>query len=200
MQKRVLFISIALVSLIVAQIGSYLVETHLDQNHVVEILPFLNLTHVRNLGGIFGLFQGKGWVFAWGSFFFLSGLGFYVFRDPRLKRFEYICFGLIAGGGASNITDRFIYGSVIDFIDVRGIPYWDYIFNTADVMIHVGIWPLVVASLFAGHEDKGTKEAVSEPIQGEESAETEASENDLATPVSQRRSPVPPKGKKKLNH
>ena len=164
MQKRLMFITIALVSLAIAQLGSYLVESHLQQNTVLEIWPFLNLTHVRNLGGIFGLFQGKGWLFAWGSFLFLSGLFFYVLRDPRLKRFEYICFGLIAGGGASNIMDRLVYGSVIDFIDVRGIPHWNYIFNTADVMIHVGIWPLVLASLFVEHGKKPKNETGDAPL------------------------------------
>jgi signal peptidase II len=44
--------------------------------------------------------------------------------------------------------DRVIYGSVIDFIDVQNIPLWNYIFNTADLMIHVGIWPMLALSLY----------------------------------------------------
>ena len=65
---------------------------------------------------------------------------------PTLERYEYICFGFVVGGGAGNITDRLIYGSVIDFIDIQQIPFWHYVFNTADVMIHLGIWPLLIIS------------------------------------------------------
>ena len=39
------------------------------------------------------------------------------------------------------------YGAVIDFIDIQGIPRWNYIFNTADVAIHVGLWPLAIGTL-----------------------------------------------------
>jgi signal peptidase II len=46
------------------------------------------------------------------------------------------------------VLDRLIYGSVIDFIDVQGIPYWHYVFNTADVMIHLGIWPMLAIGLW----------------------------------------------------
>ncbi|MEC7765651.1 MAG: signal peptidase II, partial [Pseudomonadota bacterium] len=61
-------------------------------------------------------------------------------------RYEYICFGFIVGGGGSNILDRLVYGSVIDFINIQQIPYWNYIFNTADLMVHVGIWPMLILS------------------------------------------------------
>ena len=37
---------------------------------------------------------------------------------------------------------------VIDFIDIQNIPFWSYIFNTADLMIHVGIWPMLALSLY----------------------------------------------------
>ncbi len=145
----VLYATTALLGALLAQTGSFLIESYVRPNRSIEVLPFLHINHVRNLGGIFGLFQGKGWAFALVSALFLAGLTVYVIRDKKLHNFEYFCYGLILAGGMSNILDRFIYGSVIDFIDIRGIPYWKYIFNTADVMIHLGIWPLVIISLLA---------------------------------------------------
>ena len=81
--------------------------------------------------------------------------GFYrLDRNSALNRLERVCLGLIVGGGFSNVLDRVLHGSVIDFIDVRGIPHWHYIFNTADVLIHLGIWPLVLYYLLAPNAQK----------------------------------------------
>jgi signal peptidase II len=96
--------------------------------------------------------QGQGWLFGALSVLLLAGVCAYLWFGAVLARVEYLCFGLIVGGGASNILDRWVYGSVIDFIDVQGIPYWHYVFNTADVMIHLGIWPMLALTLFASRE------------------------------------------------
>lgn len=149
-QNMLLFTAISVMVLIFSQASSYLINTHIPLGDSVAILdPVLYFTHIRNLGGVFGMAQGKGWLFAVFSFALLSGLIVYLWRARDLHRFEYLCFGFVAGGGFSNVLDRLIYGSVIDFIDVRGIPLWQYIFNTADVFIHVGLWPLLVYSLMS---------------------------------------------------
>jgi signal peptidase II len=77
--------------------------------------------------------------------------------SKTIQRYEYICFGFIVGGGASNILDRLVYGSVIDFIDIQHIPYWNYIFNTADMMVHVGIWPMLILSFWATSQKQPDK-------------------------------------------
>lgn len=46
-----------------------------------------------------------------------------------------IWFGLIIGGGASNLIDRIRLGYVVDFIDLK---FWP-VFNLADVFITVGV-------------------------------------------------------------
>lgn len=142
----------------IAQLGSYLIETNLPLHQSWDILPFLKFTHVRNLGGVFGLAQGKGWIFAAVSIVFLLALSIFIYRDKKTRAFEYICYGFIVGGGLSNIVDRFIYGSVIDFFDVQGIPGWNYIFNTADVFIHIGIWPIFIGTFIASrNKEESTK-------------------------------------------
>lgn len=146
------FSVIALICLALSQLGSYLVEHTIPQGSSVVVLPFLHFTHIRNLGGVFGMAQGQGWLFALFSVALLSALLFYLLKSQQVRRYEFICFGFVAGGGASNIIDRLVYGSVIDFIDVQGIPYWHYVFNTADTFIHLGLWPMLFIGLFL-HRD-----------------------------------------------
>lgn len=143
-----IFSAIALTVMLVSQIGSYLVNSMIPMGSTVEWTPLVHLTHIRNMGGVFGMFQGRGWLFAIFSVALIGGLIVYLLRSTSVKPYEYVCFGFIAGGGISNILDRLIYGSVVDFINVQHIPYWHYIFNTADVMVHVGLWPMLYLSLF----------------------------------------------------
>jgi|TARA_B110000238_G_C16107365_1_gene431109 signal peptidase II len=147
------FVAIVLTVLALSQIIGYWVNNAIPQNTSVEWSSLIHFTHIRNHGGVFGMLQGMGGGIAAISIALLIGVTAYLWFSPAIKRYEYICFGFIVGGGASNILDRFVYGSVIDFIDIQHIPYWNYIFNTADVMVHVGIWPLLFFSLLANSNE-----------------------------------------------
>ena len=62
--------------------------------------------------------------------------------------------GIILGAGSSNLLDRFVHGSVVDYV------YWHKwfefaIFNLADVMIDVGVVLILLQSFAAGR--KGAK-------------------------------------------
>ncbi len=143
-----LYLAIAVTVAAFSQLSGYWVNNTIPLNSTVELNSLVHFTHIRNYGGVFGLGQGLGWLFGLFSITLLAGVSAYLWLGKNIARFEYICFGFIVGGGASNIIDRLLRGSVIDFIDIQHIPYWNYIFNTADVMVHVGIWPLLFYSLF----------------------------------------------------
>jgi len=144
-----LFFGIALVVLALSQIIGVWINNNIEIGSTLEISDLVHFTHVRNFGGVFGMFQGSGWIFAVVSIGLLAAVAVYLSVSRSVERYEYICFGFIVGGGASNILDRLLYGSVIDFVDVQHIPMWNYIFNTADVFVHVGIWPMLALSFFA---------------------------------------------------
>ena len=150
-----LFAVIALLVTALSQVIGYWVDANIAVNSTIEINSLIHLTHVRNFGGVFGMFQGKGWFFGLVNIGLLAAVTAYLWFSDAVKRYEFICFGFIVGGGTSNIVDRLIHGSVIDFIDIQHIPYWNYVFNTADVMVHVGIWPLLFFSLFLDKEEAG---------------------------------------------
>lgn len=153
-----LFFGIMVAALALSQGIGHWVNTSIPVNTTVEWTWLVHFTHVRNFGGVFGLLQGMGWLFGIISISLLIGVTAYLCLGKNIPRFEYICFGFIVGGGASNILDRLIHGSVIDFIDIQHIPFWNYVFNTADIMVHVGIWPLLFYSLFL-HRDHETNSA-----------------------------------------
>lgn len=149
-----LYLCITLFVLTASQLVGYWVNNNIALNTTWEINNLIHFTHIRNYGGVFGLAQGMGWLFGLISICLLISVTAYLSLSEQVNRYEFICFGFIVGGGASNILDRLIYGSVIDFIDIQHIPYWNYVFNTADVMIHIGIWPMLVISLFFHDTEK----------------------------------------------
>lgn len=107
---------------------------------------FLRFTYIENHGGIFGIFQGHIIIFTIISLVLMV----YVYKT-ELKNFsEYseskkiaACF--IISGALGNMIDRIFRGYVIDMIDFRTI--WSFIFNVADVYIHIGIYILLISYL-----------------------------------------------------
>jgi len=152
-----LYAGVACSVALLSQYTGYWVNNNIDINSTIEINSLIHLTHVRNYGGVFGLAQGMGWLFGLISIALLAGVSAYLWFGKHVQRHEFVCFGFIVGGGISNITDRLVYGSVIDFIDIQHIPYWNYVFNVADVMVHVGVWPLLLMSLLVGQQQADKK-------------------------------------------
>jgi signal peptidase II len=71
----------------------------------------------------------------------------YVFKDTSIDKLSLIGYSSIIGGGIGNIYDRFLYGSVTDFlfIDLGGV-FKTGIFNIADLSVTTGMILIVWAS------------------------------------------------------
>jgi signal peptidase II len=121
---------------------------------LVVIPDFFNLTHVRNPGGAFSLLADLPDV--WRQAFFLGTgvlailllLLFLRRLDPR-ERLTAIAIGAVLGGAIGNLTDRILYGEVIDFLDFRlfGGYVWPT-FNMADCWIVSGVAILMLDIFF----------------------------------------------------
>lgn len=113
------------------------------------ISGFLWFNLVRNPGAAFGLFPGgKGFFVAIGVL--LIGVGVWAPLVMGGKRFNLglVGLGVLVGGGVGNLMDRlFRGGQVVDFIDFR---FWP-IFNFADMGIVIGtglVFVYLVRNLF----------------------------------------------------
>jgi len=95
-----------------------------------------NLSSV-NKGISFGIFNNTS------VFLLVIIFLFFIFFLNLLKIQHKLTVGLVTVGGLSNIIDRFIYGGVIDFLNLPLISE----FNFADIFICFGIL-LIVVDLF----------------------------------------------------
>lgn len=115
--------------------------------HDVVIAPFLSFSLVCNRGISWGYFDGAGNAVFWLIVvitslivLMLAVTAFYRWRDGLSVFAETI----IIAGALSNITDRIMYGAVIDFIAFH-YQRWEFaIFNIADFFIVLGILIIMI--------------------------------------------------------
>jgi len=121
---------------------------------LVVVPDFFNLTHVRNPGGAFSLLTGLPDL--WRQAFFLGTgvlaiilLLVFLKRLVPEERLAAVAIGAVLGGAIGNLTDRVLYGEVIDFLDFRlfGGYVWPT-FNMADCWIVCGVAILMLDIVF----------------------------------------------------
>ncbi len=124
---------------------------------------FVRLTYIENPGMAFGIdVGGKAW-FSLFSIIASAAIVWYLFR-MRTERLGFrMALAMILGGALGNLIDRvfygvvfdtapFLYGRVVDFIDVDffNINVWGYhisrwpVFNIADACVTLGVLLLLI--------------------------------------------------------
>ena len=164
-----------LVTLAIDQITKVEIVDRFAYGERLVVIPgFFNLTHVRNPGGAFsflatvsdgwrqGFFLGTGVLAIVLLLFFLRRLGAEEWLAP-------MAIGGVLGGAIGNLTDRIVYGEVIDFLDFRLIGGYVWpTFNMADCWIVVGVGILMVQMYF--EEDPPEEETPAPSAAGDEGA------------------------------
>jgi len=110
----------------------------------VEVLPFFDLTMVRNRGVSFGLLQADGigrWLLSAFALAVAVMLAWWLRQAER--RLLAAGLGLIIGGAIGNLIDRVTRGYVVDFFNFRDL-YFPYVFNIADAAISIGVGMLLL--------------------------------------------------------
>jgi signal peptidase II len=132
-------IAVAAAVIVIDQVTKVLVRGGLDLGERRELLPFLDLVHVRNSGVAFGFMAGGGALLVVGTAVaLLALLAFFV---THLRRpLVWLPTGMLLGGAAGNLIDRARDGSVTDFIKFPHFPA----FNAADSAITLGVVALVL--------------------------------------------------------
>lgn len=147
---------LALALVVLDQVTKALVVRAVALHDTVAVVPgLLNLTHVRNTGAAFGMFNSadlpyKSVVI---TLLALAALGAIVAFAGRLASESLLAragFTLVVAGAIGNLIDRASLGYVVDFVDVhwRGWHFWA--FNVADSAITVGAAAIILDLLLSG--------------------------------------------------
>jgi len=170
--KKILII--ASIALAVDQITKALAATYLKLNNSLTIIPnFFYLTLCHNEGAAWGLFSNKSWIIIIGTIIAIIIIYHFIYCFELNKR-NNLAFGLICGGLAGNLIDRFIYGYVIDFFDFYIFKYDYPVFNVADICLVIGVILLIYATI-KGEDLKNKKELPTEEITVDKTAEIKKS-------------------------
>jgi signal peptidase II len=102
-----------------------------------------------NRGAVFGMGQGQRALFVAVSIAAILFI-FYLFLSSGRQRIYQIILGMLMAGVLGNLYDRAKYGYVRDMI--HALPTWPHafpwIFNVADSLLCVGVFLMIVYSLF----------------------------------------------------
>ncbi len=112
----------------------------ITKGQVINVTSFFNVVLTFNTGVSFSLFQSNGMLGLWLLISIATGLCIWlgVLIKQSHDKNEQIAFSMIIGGAIGNITDRFLYGGVVDFLDFHIKKYHWPAFNIADSAIVVG--------------------------------------------------------------
>jgi signal peptidase II len=146
------------------QITKHLVMRSVDPEQPHEVIPrFLHLVNVTNTGAAFGSFRNNN-----GFFIVISCLALLIVLSLLLRRRSHdvwrdVSLALLLAGILGNLTDRLLYGHVIDFLLFNlHIPLADPwpAFNVADACICVAVIFFIIHSFW----HKAPKETIDDAI------------------------------------
>lgn len=139
-------LSVALI-LLIDQVSKAVISSKLSPGESIPIIKdILHITFVKNTGAAFGLFKDSAFFFIAVSVIAVVIIGTILLKAVRNERFYdnfLFNFGLILimSGALGNLMDRVRLRYVVDFIDVRIWP----VFNFADTSITIGTALLIIS-------------------------------------------------------
>lgn len=147
-----------LLLIVLDQLTKQLVHQQMALYDSIELLPFFNLTYVRNYGAAFSFLSDAG---GWQRWFFTGiavgisvVIAIWMSRLNRSQTKLSLALSLVLAGAIGNLIDRSIYGYVIDFFHLY-YQNWHYpAFNIADSVICIGAALLIWDSFSS---DSGVK-------------------------------------------
>ncbi|TET14314.1 MAG: signal peptidase II [Actinobacteria bacterium] len=141
---NVYFLIAAVCVMISDQITKYIIVQKLPENSSIEIIPnFFYITHVKNSGAAFGLFQDSIRIL---TIISIVAIVLIIILKIILKlnyAFYNVSLGFILGGALGNLIDRYFVGEVTDFINFT---FWP-VFNIADSFLIIGFCLIIILIL-----------------------------------------------------
>ena len=110
----------------------------------------LEITHVVNKGGAWGIFSGFTLPLTVFSAVISVGIILFIAMSENLSSGMKTALTLIVSGGIGNVTDRLVFGEVTDMFSLS---FFSPVFNFADISITFGcIFLLIVVLKDRGKE------------------------------------------------
>lgn len=156
--KRLVFLLIGLAIFALDQLIKYPFRTHWPLGQSQPLTPFLSLTYIQNPGALFGILPNHTFALGITSLLISAAIIAYVWRrPPDTGWLPFIALGILLGGALGNMSDRLLFGFVVDYLDLR----WQGnnifpVFNGADIAVDIGVGLLL---LHAWLEPKRDEEA-----------------------------------------
>jgi signal peptidase II len=115
-----------------------------------SVVPdFFNLVNVPNTGAAFGSFKGNNTFFVVISLIALVVVTILLVRPRRSDLWRDVSLALLLAGILGNLTDRLLYGHVVDFLlfnlHIRFADPWPA-FNVADSCISIAVVLFIIHS------------------------------------------------------
>lgn len=160
--KLRVLLAVAAVAIAADQASKLWIDASIEPGGRTAVIEdFFYISHVRNPGAAFGLFQGGSATLRIGFFTAVSAVAAIIILSffRRLApgdRFSALALALVLGGAAGNLVDRLLRGAVVDFLHFRlwgGLSWPD--FNLADAFIVTGVVLLVIELLATESEARG---------------------------------------------
>ena len=146
-----------LLVLVADQVSKQVVIANMQLFDSIDLLPFFNLTYVRNYGAAFSFLSDAGgwqrWFFTFIAVVISCVLAVWLARNSKTQLKLNLALSLVLAGAIGNLIDRSIYGYVIDFLHLY-YQNWHYpAFNIADSAICIGA-ALLIWDSFSNDEVK----------------------------------------------
>lgn len=168
MVRIFLIISILSLNICCDQVSKSIVRKNIEMyDHIKVVDHYFILTKVENTGAFLSLGQ----TFAKPVRFIVLLLLpiivlvlalLYMVRQKDLSKITIIGLSFIIAGGASNLYDRVLHGSVTDFMHMDFGFFRTGIFNMADVSIMTGLFLILTEAIIKSYKLK--KEKTEEPV------------------------------------
>ena len=157
--KFILFLSLPLYAL--DQLTKHWVVRSIGLCDARIVVPdFFNLVNVPNTGAAFGSFKGNNTFFVVISIIAMVVVTVLLVRHRRSDPWRAVSLALLLAGILGNLTDRLLYGHVIDFLlfnlHIRYADPWPA-FNVADSCISIAVVLFIIHSF--GNQKSASIEA-----------------------------------------
>ncbi len=139
--KYITIFSTAIIIILIDQISKFLIKINFKLNQSLPLIKnIFHLTYIHNFGAGFGILQQQKWVLIFISIIIIGIIFYYFDRIKEKEMLLQILVGFILGGTIANLIDRLMFSFVIDFLDFRIWP----VFNFADSFVTIGVIGLII--------------------------------------------------------